>query len=383
MELENIGLLLTTVVTSELIKENNNATLYMSPRPCPRLAACISRRLDGLVYAASAMERRTPQSHTVTSPGLFCTATCKAGTLLGIVPITQCVAPQLVAYHPVGTIIASCFSGGITVPSESNEQAKHQFNYSAEVCMTTVACALQLIADPHTAGFLPGADLHEYLKSSVSLSSEYDSLEQMLPSMNDRLRYQSIRRSTRRAVALMRDMLIRVATSGTSVEAVGSDDKDPSAILRHLIRRASPDELLLAMDRSNRICESRCVRLANDELCFGGPALTPFVDLLNHSDEEPNVTVAVITDDEEIDELVKLARRLGMHGAEYFVHRYCGGGSGTRRRPPPIVVAVASRDVAEGDEFHYQYVDPGDDAIHWNDAVYWAVRFHFVPERLR
>ena len=120
------------------------------------------------------------------------------------------------------------------------------------------------------------------------------------------------------------------------------------------------DDLRLA----NALCESRVVEIPGGEDVFQGPVLMPFVDLINHSDAEPNVYVEVMP----IEELGSPKRQEAIKGT------HC-------------VVAVAGRDIAPGEELTYHYVEPIGRSVAEKERararVLWGTRFHFIPPHLR
>ncbi|CUG90398.1 Hypothetical protein, putative [Bodo saltans] len=177
------------------------------------------------------------------------------------------------------------------------------------------------------------------------------------------------------------------------------------------------------VDEAHGLCESRCVTIPNggrslgggrggaidqhqlpsddddgDELrCdddTGGPAFVPFIDLVNHRSEEPNVAIACITDPDEIERMLRIASRrrfLNTHALSSEVDSVDG--------LLPVVVAVAAADIAATSELHYQYDGGSDGATTTTTASLptcapanstishvngislpeWALRFHFIP----
>lgn len=101
---------------------------------------------------------------------------------------------------------------------------------------------------------------------------------------------------------------------------------------------------------------------------FQGPTLVPGIDLLNHASlhEEPNVAVALVPVQELVEEMAVPRELLLAQGTT------C----------PLYVVALATRDLRAGEELRYHYVDPSDDDDAQN-ALFWALRFHFLPDHLR
>ena len=96
---------------------------------------------------------------------------------------------------------------------------------------------------------------------------------------------------------------------------------------------------------------------------FNGPAFVPGIDLINHSFREPNVAVALVSTEElrsemEVPDSLLLA---------------------SEKKCPFYVVALATRELQPGEELHYHYVEPSDADAH--NELFWALRFHFVPQR--
>ncbi|KEG10733.1 hypothetical protein DQ04_03361050 [Trypanosoma grayi] len=123
---------------------------------------------------------------------------------------------------------------------------------------------------------------------------------------------------------------------------------------------------LAVMERAHELCSSRCVDVPRSNAVFGGPALVPFVDLINHADDEPNMVVYVDTP-QSVGVAVRQSRKFPLEFWEHMDGSRC----------PFYVVARAERDIAENEELHYRYVDSHDTFN--SDPLFWASRFHFCP----
>lgn len=119
--------------------------------------------------------------------------------------------------------------------------------------------------------------------------------------------------------------------------------------------------------RAHAICESRCVQVPLSEEVFGGPALVPVVDLVNHSRSSANLSVYV-TPGTSVPQLLRQHSRLSTAGDMLRDHPFC-------------VVMRASQDIGGGAELTYQYIDPEEDPELYANQLYWASRFHFVPSQ--
>ncbi|ORC87857.1 uncharacterized protein TM35_000191010 [Trypanosoma theileri] len=258
--------------------------------------------------------------------GIFCSSESNGideGELLCCVPFFNTIATNIAIASPWGTELMHAISSYSVIADGV------KVDYSKESAITTVFCALAML----------------YGRNPLSDYLQWISLE--------RGDEDEIRRK------LGDDGYIKLQTI----------DKLNNSILLALCEDAAkigsriPVE---AMDKAHKICSSRCVDVPRSHKIFGGPSLVPFMDLINHSDKEPNVAVYMDTASSLRDAL-RNSKKLSKDVFEKFCSTQC----------PFYVIARTTRDVAAGEELHYQYVDTRTDSA--QDLLFWASRFHFCP----
>ncbi|RNE96887.1 hypothetical protein TraAM80_09578 [Trypanosoma rangeli] len=258
--------------------------------------------------------------------GIFCDANSGGldeGELLCAVPFFHCIAAKVAAASPWGsTLMANASS--YTVSGDGV-----RVEYPSESVITTVFCALVLL--------FKECPLNSYLQW-IELEHEDDASMQRKLGGPTYAKLQSIK-------VLNESIIVALCEDASSAGWNVSFD---------------------AMSRAHAICSSRCVDVPCSQDVFGGPALVPFVDLINHNEEDPNVVVYVDT----IHSLLSLLRR-SRHLPQVFEDEISGG------HCPFYVIARAAKEIAAGEELHYRYLDPHDALA--RDPLFWASRFHFCP----
>lgn len=245
------------------------------------------------------------------------------GTLLGLIPISSCPSPALLAQTP-WKVFCSDIDG-------YEIMADHlKFRCEAN-CVHTLLNVALFLKHPSPEG--------DYLRF---IAQEMDNPLKIRAHLN----YLS---EKERAVVLrleeMKDLMIEDLYKRVSCVSV------PIAIDKECLRMA------------NFLCESRCVDVPSEQNMFGGPVYVPLLDLVNHS-ENANVAVTVYPTPQ-----LKREQRNNVYPeitrAEIDDHI------------PFYVAAHATEDIGPSEELTYPYVDKSDDAFH--DRIHWASRFHFLP----
>ncbi|KAG8344287.1 hypothetical protein TRVL_04889 [Trypanosoma vivax] len=280
------------------------------------------QRMEAVVHPR--LERQLVAGKSI--HGIFCDSQCSGvdeGDVLCCIPFVHCAAPNLVAASPWGKQLLNALS------SYSASGNGVRVEYSVESALTTAFCALLIHhSSSHLGNYLRWITIEEVDSATLrrQLGEEAYVRLQVITKLNESITH-----------ALCRD----AAAAGLQV----------------------PIE---AMERAHKICSSRCIDLPHSEQIFGGPAMVPLVDLVNHSEEEPNVVASVS------------ARRLAMRalgGSRTFPQEHWG----VLRdgHCPFYVVLRAARALEPGEELHYQYADQNDSCA--RDPLFWASRFHFCP----
>ncbi|RNF10655.1 uncharacterized protein Tco025E_06763 [Trypanosoma conorhini] len=238
-------------------------------------------------------------------------------------PFFHCIAANVAAASPWGPALMAKVSS-YTVSGDGV-----RVEYPKESAVTTVFCALVLC--------LEGCPLNSYLRW-IALEQEADADVRRKLGGPAYARLQAIKDLNESIIAALCE---DASSAGWNLP---------------------PD----AMRRAHAICSSRCVDVPRSRDVFGGPALVPFVDLINHDEEEPNVAVYVDTID-ALRPLLRRSKRLPEAFADGVGDGHC----------PFYVLARAAKEVAAGEELHYRYLDPSDALA--RDPLFWASRFHFCP----
>lgn len=311
-------------------------------------------------------------------------------TVLMTVPFFHCVAPGLLALSPYWDLLKDLHA---TV--QATRAAPQQLEVGNDATMVTTAVALHL-ADCRSP-------LHRYLREVC------DPPRGVLPAFpppcsSDGNALQSQRgvwQDSRTMVKLQRELPPVYQEPFGRLRGLMSQYL--SALHQALVERHTslgsrfPCPCLQDLHLAHALCESRCLQVPSsppssvdrdhqqqqqygDERdaekatsstmddVFQGPTLVPGIDLLNHASlhEEPNVAVALVPVQELVEEMAVPRELLLAQGTT------C----------PLYVVALATRDLRAGEELRYHYVDPADDDDAQN-ALFWALRFHFLPDHLR
>ncbi|GET88474.1 hypothetical protein, conserved [Leishmania tarentolae] len=255
--------------------------------------------------------------------GLVCKAadTAREGEVLALVPYLACISPIIALASPWGHQLAAALH---TYTVQENSM---MVSYSKEAALTTVFTALAMQPRSPLEGYLRHMRVDEGDNAflAAALGPDLTAHMRKIDTLNSLL------------VAQMHEDLSR------SHIHVPMDD----------------------LERAHRACASRCVDIPNSEKIFGGPSLVPVVDLINHGITEPNVTVYM----ESTNRLGPLLRR---HSRLNIMDNFVKAGAF-------CVVVRATRDVMGGTEFTYPYIDPTEDPALYDNKLYWASRFRFVP----
>lgn len=118
---------------------------------------------------------------------------------------------------------------------------------------------------------------------------------------------------------------------------------------------------LSCVQRSFTICESRCVDVPFGDHVFGGAALVPFLDLLNHDSTAETLSARLVATPEF---------QMTRHPS------WCDDVSTTKT--PFYVVVRAQSPIPAHSELTYAYADPEEDGALYEDPVFWASRFRFL-----
>lgn len=132
-----------------------------------------------------------------------------------------------------------------------------------------------------------------------------------------------------------------------------------------VLRASGPMVPVSSLRMANYLCESRCVEVPSTRHdLFDGPALVPFLDLLNHS-EKRNVAVSLYPAPQ-----LRLERKKSLIYPE--ISR-----SDLDNHMPFYVAVHASEIITPGEELSYPYIE-GTESI--SEAA-WLSRFHFLEKK--
>ncbi|KAH9600542.1 SET domain [Trypanosoma melophagium] len=258
--------------------------------------------------------------------GIFCSSGSDGideGELLCCVPFFNTIATNIAVASPWGTELMRAISS-YSVMAEGV-----QVDYSKESAITTVFCALVMLYGNNA--------LSDYLQWISLEKGDRDEIRRKLGD-DGYARLQTIEKLNNSIIlALCKDAV-----------KIGSE---------------VPVEV---MDKAHKICSSRCVDVPRSHKIFGGPSLVPFLDLINHSEKEPNVAVYIGTVSSLRDALCE-SKKLTKDVFEKVNIGRC----------PFFVIVRAAKDIAAGEELHYQYVDAISDSA--QDLLFWVSRFQFCP----
>ncbi|AAZ12268.1 hypothetical protein, conserved [Trypanosoma brucei brucei TREU927] len=242
--------------------------------------------------------------------GLFCCPGrygIEAGEVLCSVPCCLCVAPNISNHIHYGPALMRAVS------SHSTTEGMVRVEYSRESALTTVLCAIHMSHGP--------SDLREYLEWIVVERPDDISMNHALGTEL----YGHLRTIERINAEIITQLCVDARSVGVPIS-------------------------IETMKRAHAICSSRCVDVPTHADIFGGPALVPFVDLINHSSEDPNITVAV----------------------ESFPFLHCEQNQMLLEHF--YVTVRAEGGIHPEEELHYQYLEPTDRQS--TNPLYWASRFH-------
>jgi hypothetical protein len=418
-----------------------NPTIQSPPVPPPVLS--LKDLLAGGPIAVDSdriSRRRAAHGNDgITAPaGIYATTRIPAGSLLGVIPISCIVAPATTALT-LGHEIAGALSAAVVASSSTAGQ-----RMTADVSSVSCATALHMLLRRSNSS--PAAAAGRNMSCGSSFIGRYLShIVQDCDVISNRdAAARTFREDVLRK--LLRQCHIPANTASSSALSTGSWlDAQVQAECERYVRlsRCREDSvahlerimssvmsmmhpqphhsehcsismqaqhLKKTVDVAHGLCESRCVTIPNGALCLGGavnyqsydptqrsesdpessddtftggPALVPFVDLLNHRNGEPNVTIACMTDQDEIERMLRIASRRRLLNA----HALC---SEVDCMDPllPVVIVVAAGDIAPNDELHYQYSGTDttaaatlhrDQPLQTTTLAEWALRFHFIP----
>lgn len=338
----------------------------------PYLSDCVAQRYDPL---AGRM-------------GLYCVKRAlPAETLVACLPVFACVSPSTVASSAAGQRLAE------RLPLEG-------YSAMAGIGKMTVSRDSMLVA-AFTAMSMNRGPLKEYL-ANIGTEGDQRALREDLRALGkgssacgdgDALvaKYDAVQSASLGILkAVFRDVTGRDATEEEvaaalqpqQAESIGEKVGETSS----LQQEGAADPFTFAqLCRAHALCESRVLAVPTDldgtggedeggkegeeEVVdvLGGPALIPWLDLVNHSDTPSNVAAAVMRTDTDL-----LPPALSQIA-------------------PLCVVAATRRDVAVGEELTYEYMEalaPAERAALSKEAyeqrlLLWATRFHFIPAHMR
>lgn len=251
--------------------------------------------------------------------GMVTTNDIAPGEWIAVIPFWACASPTVALSSPWGPALAKACS----VQIESAADGAH-LELSRESCLTTAFAALAM---------QNGSPVRDYLRS---IAPDCQTDEQLRASLSD---------EEAAKLAMIRQLNARNIQE-----------------LHGRLAAASLSTSLSDITAAFILCESRCVDIPFSEQVLGGPALVPFVDMLNHNRENDMIAVALVG----TPELQADAR-----------HRWCRDVGADRT---PFYVAVrATQHIPTRREITYAYVDPVEDSALYGDKVYWASRFRFIP----
>lgn len=242
------------------------------------------------------------------------------GTLLGLIPITSCPSPALLAQSPWKALFSSIDGYEITA-----EHLKFRCDVNCVQTLLNLAMFLKLPS--------PEGDYLRFIAKEVYFPSNQNPALTVL---------QEKEIAVVRQLEEMKNLMIEDLCE--KVKATANIDVDKECLIT-----------------ANFLCESRCVDIQSEDDLFGGPVFVPLLDLVNH-DDKTNVTVTVYPTPQ-----LKKEQRANLYPeisrAEIDDHH-------------PFYVAMhAKEDIGPNQELTYPYVENNDDAF----RIQWASRFHFIP----
>lgn len=303
---------------------------------CTMSLAFLQRHAFG-GFVTSHVERRIG-AHGV--HGIFATAPFEEDSLLACLPPFAGISPASARASEVGRLIERRLKPAYT----SKEDAR--LSISRDSFLVAAMTAVQRQRGP----------LSLYLQDTTVETEEEDSLRAVFPTEEAYLKCCSVRK--------ILDNLLEEAHEDIIRDNGKNASKAPPTSAQE---RVELDTIPITLDDlrlANAICESRVVEIPGGEDIFQGPVLMPFIDLINHSDAEPNVHVQAM----KVEELGSSKLQESIKGT------HC-------------VVAIATRDISPGEEltYHYDELLPPDasEEERAQAMAYWAIRFHFIPPYLR
>ncbi|CCW66288.1 unnamed protein product [Phytomonas sp. Hart1] len=249
--------------------------------------------------------------------GLVCSDAIVDGEVIAAIPFWYCTSPIISLASPWGKQLGTHLSDVYYRIDEA------QVDFSKESLLTVVLTALSM--EPHCI-------LANYLNFlPIERESEFSLRNKLGDAMMQKLHH---------------------------IQKINDDImKDTQIVLRYCGVNVELDRLR----RAHALCESRCVDIPFSEEVFGGPAFVPFVDLINHGDTQ-NITVLLTFSDDA----VQRAKRSS-----------CANMISTKT--PFYVMVLAACSLSCDEELTYPYVDPNEEALLYQNPLYWALRFHFLP----
>ncbi|KPI83392.1 hypothetical protein ABL78_7576 [Leptomonas seymouri] len=276
------------------------------------------------IMTAPSVERQIIESKGCL--GLVCKAAdvIEKGEVLAVVPYLACTSPIMALASPWGPQLGSALS------SYALEEGGVRVDYSKEGALTTAFTALAM---------QPRSPLEHYLRHIELDAGGAASLEAAL------------------GPALVAQLKVIEALNGAVVEHIHAD-----------LRGYGLTVPLADLQRAHRLCASRCLDIPGSEEFFGGPALVPMADLINHDNQPPNIAIYAEST-HRIGPLLRQHSSMNLMNDSFKGYAFC-------------VVVRATEQVDGGNELTYQYVDATSDPSLYADKLYWASRFGFVPPEL-
>lgn len=274
------------------------------------------------IMIAPSVERQFIESKGCAGLACKATDTIDDGEVLAVVPYLACTSPIMALASPWGSQL------GAALGSYAMEEGGVRVEYPKEGALTTAFTALAM---------QPRSPLEHYLRSIELGSREATPLATVL------------------GPALSAQLTTIKTLNSAVVERMHAD------LQAHGVAVS-----LVDLQRAHRLCASRCLDVPGSEEFFGGPALVPVADLINHDSKPPNIAIYAEST-HRLGELLRRHSRMNVMNESFKAYAFC-------------VVVRATKSLESGEEMTYQYVDAAADSSLYTDKLYWASRFGFVPQ---
>lgn len=277
------------------------------------------------IMIAPAVERRYIESKGCA--GLVCKTAdhIDEGEVLAVVPYLACTSPIMALASPWGSQLGAVLS---TYTLEDNGV---RIEYPKEGALTTAFTALAM---------QPRSPLEHYLRSIELDDTVAGAAETTL------------------GPSLMAQLTAINALNSAVVERMHED-----------LRACGVAVPLADLQRAHRLCASRCIDVPGSDEFFGGPALVPVADLINHGSSAPNIAIYAEST-HRLGPLLRRQSRMSVMNDFFNGYGFC-------------VVVRATTAVEGGTELTYQYVDAAAEPALHSEKLYWASRFGFLPQEVQ